>query len=78
MTWLTGSAVAFLPASSSGFTLTFPSLTLHALTPASADTPAHIYCQIDESDGAAAGGAEDEEDSPMREARIYVAEDKGE
>lgn len=49
------SAVAFLPTSTSGeprggFTLPYTSLTLHALTPASEGSPAHIYCQVDESD----------------------------
>ncbi|WWC58584.1 uncharacterized protein I303_101127 [Kwoniella dejecticola CBS 10117] len=48
-------SVAFIPTPSSqikpGFNLPFPSLTLHALTPASADgIPAHLYCQVDESD----------------------------
>ncbi|WVQ85399.1 hypothetical protein IAT38_007564 [Cryptococcus sp. DSM 104549] len=54
-------AVVFLPNSpvTPGFNLPFPSLTLHALTPASSDGPAHLYCQIDESDGpsSAAGPA---------------------
>lgn len=36
-----------------GFNLPFPSLTLHALTPASGDEPAHLYCQVDEGDAPA-------------------------
>jgi len=44
------SAVSFLPASGVvGWTLPYPSLTLHALTPSSGDAPAHVYCQVDES-----------------------------
>lgn len=58
------SAVAFLPTSGEsrgGFTLPYTSLTLHALTPASEGSPAHIYCQVDESDAVrlpAGSGAE--------------------
>ncbi|ORY28994.1 regulator of volume decrease after cellular swelling-domain-containing protein [Naematelia encephala] len=52
--WVTEEAVSFLPSTSSqthqGFTLTFPALTLHALTPATEEGPAHLYCQVDESD----------------------------
>ena len=58
-------AVSFLPHTASpGFTLPYPVLTLHALTPATPDAPAHLYCQVDESDrpsaaaGAANGGGE--------------------
>lgn len=43
--------VVFIPSSGSqGFELPYPSLTLHALTPASGDQEAHLYCQIDDSD----------------------------
>ena len=43
--------MCFLPQEIPGFRLDYPSLTLHALTPASADAPAHIYCQIDDGSG---------------------------
>lgn len=77
------SSVTFLPSSQTspahGFTLAFPALTLHALTPASADgsVPAHVYCQIDETQHAANGNGngeveDDGEDWQMREVRIYV------
>jgi nucleotide-sensitive chloride channel 1A len=49
------SAVAFLPVEGQGFTLPYMALTLHALTPAAEGSPAHIYCQVDESDAAPAG-----------------------
>lgn len=45
--------VAFLPSagtSTQGFELPYQSLTLHALTPASNEQEAHLYCQIDDSD----------------------------
>ncbi|KAK8865882.1 hypothetical protein IAR55_001030 [Kwoniella newhampshirensis] len=50
--YVTEDAVAFLPSGgiSPGFNLPFPALTLHALTPANGSDPAHLYCQIDESD----------------------------
>ncbi|WRT64104.1 uncharacterized protein IL334_001033 [Kwoniella shivajii] len=50
--WVTEDSVAFIPAITSipGFNLPFPSLILHALTPSNGDVPAHLYCQIDESD----------------------------
>ena len=68
------SAVSFLPADNDGWTLPFPSLTLHALTPASDDSPAHIYCQVDESD--LANGDDEDEYTPMREIRIFISEEK--
>ncbi|KAL1407727.1 hypothetical protein Q8F55_007160 [Vanrija albida] len=71
--FVTEAAVAFLPASGAGFSLPFPQLTLHALTPASADAPAHLYCQIDE------GGAvddEEEEYAPLAEMRVFVPSEK--
>ena len=75
------SSVTFIPGAQTlpthGFSLSFPALTLHALTPASADgtTPAHVYCQIDETPHAANGDgvAEDDgQDWQMREVRIFV------
>lgn len=77
------SSVTFLPSTQTspthGFTLAFPALTLHALTPASADgsVPAHVYCQIDETQHAANGNGngeveDDGEDWQMREVRVYV------
>ncbi|ORX34301.1 regulator of volume decrease after cellular swelling-domain-containing protein [Kockovaella imperatae] len=50
--WVTEAAIVFLPSnseSSSGFKLLYPALTLHALTPSSSESPAHVYCQIDET-----------------------------
>ena len=44
------SEVSFLPGNQPGFKLPYTALTLHALTPGSAETPAHVYCQLDESD----------------------------
>ena len=72
------SAVSFLPPNGAGWTLPFPSLTLHALTPSSPDSPAHVYCQVDESDSGANGHAdgEEEEYTPMREIRIFLPETK--
>ncbi|WWC86226.1 uncharacterized protein L201_001099 [Kwoniella dendrophila CBS 6074] len=51
--WVNEISVAFIPSDQNikpGFNLPFPSLTLHALTPSSNDLPAHLYCQVDESD----------------------------
>ncbi|WWD17933.1 hypothetical protein CI109_102378 [Kwoniella shandongensis] len=55
MLYVTEDAVAFLPTQgiTPGFNLPFPALTLHALTPANGTDPAHLYCQIDESDAPA-------------------------
>ena len=48
------SAVSFVPGDgATGWSLPYPSLTLHALTPSSGDAPAHVYCQVDESDNTA-------------------------
>lgn len=66
--------MSFLPPSGNGFTLPFPALTLHALTPASESTPAHLYCQIDEG-----GHAEEEEEyAPLSEMRVFVPSEKRE
>lgn len=60
-----------------GWTLPYQDLTLHALTPAGA-TPAHIYCQVDDSPPANGAPAEEEEFMTLAEMRIYVAEDQRE
>lgn len=121
-----GRAVSFVPSTPdlTGWTIPFPALTLHALTPASPDQgAAHVYCQIDESDAPASArsalhsagvqpdptavanghdasngtgedgadgdgngvededdyqGAEEDEDAPMREIRIYVPDSQRE
>lgn len=78
--WLTECRnLAFLPEDETrrpGFKLDYQSLTLHALTPASNDLEAHLYCQID--DGQAAGGGDgdgDEDDyGEMRELRVFVGQ----
>lgn len=43
--------MSFLPPGQRGWTLPYTSLTLHALTPATGDSPAHLYCQVDEDPG---------------------------
>ncbi|WVQ97358.1 hypothetical protein IAU59_004470 [Kwoniella sp. CBS 9459] len=59
--YVTEASVTFIPNTTSnastnvqiqGFNLSYQALTLHALTPAdpSTQTPAHLYCQVDESD----------------------------
>ncbi len=71
------SAMSFLPLNNAGWTLPFPSLTLHALTPSTDDSPAHIYCQVDESQVQTNGNMDDEEEyTPMREIRLYLPEGK--
>ncbi|OCF55495.1 chloride channel, nucleotide-sensitive, 1A [Kwoniella mangroviensis CBS 10435] len=58
--WVNEISVAFIPSDPNitpGFNLPFPSLTLHALTPQSPELPAHLYCQVDESDAPAAAAA---------------------
>ncbi|KGB77690.2 chloride channel nucleotide-sensitive 1A [Cryptococcus deuterogattii R265] len=77
--YVTEESVAFIPnpPSTIGFNLPYTALTLHALTPASSGGPAHLYCQIDDSDAAGVSGqldtqvngdamAEDEEDDDDR------------
>lgn len=69
-----GRNLAFLPddeAKRPGFKLDYQSLTLHALTPATSDLEAHLYCQID--DGQADQGDEDDY-GEMRELRVFVGE----
>lgn len=77
------------PSTSSGFTLSYPIITLHAISRDNAHLGPCVYCQLDESDPAAAPPPvverendghyhpEDdvEEDTPMRELRIFVGED---
>ncbi|WVF70565.1 hypothetical protein IAT40_005356 [Kwoniella sp. CBS 6097] len=57
--YVTEASVTFIPNTNGdgnsqiqGFDLPYQALTLHALTPAdqSTQTPAHLYCQVDESD----------------------------
>lgn len=62
--------MAFIPREQQGFALSYPSLTLHALTPAGL-LPAHIYCQIDESES-----TEEEEYTALAEMRAFVAPDQ--
>jgi hypothetical protein len=62
--------VAFIPRAQQGFALPFPSLTLHALTPAGL-LPAHIYCQIDEGDA-----PDEDEYSSLAEMRVFVASEQ--
>lgn len=75
--------VTFLPTTiegeaGQGWKLPYQDLTLHALTPASA-TPAHIYCQVNDSPPANGAPAEEEEEyMTLAEMRIYVAEDQRE
>lgn len=80
---LTSRNVTFLPSQTGagpGFQLNYQSLTLHALTPASAsgDMEAHLYCQIDDSpSNSGVGGDEDEDEfGEMRELRVFVQEGK--
>jgi nucleotide-sensitive chloride channel 1A len=80
MSRLRKSNISFLSATNTGFAIDYPSLTLHAISPASGSNPAFLYCQVDVTTApeATTNGdaveqkAEDEEDSPMREVRIYV------
>ncbi|BEJ15717.1 hypothetical protein CspHIS471_0503220 [Cutaneotrichosporon sp. HIS471] len=68
--YVTEQNVAFIPREQQGFALPFPSLTLHALTPAGLQ-PAHIYCQIDDGDT-----TEEDEYSALAEMRVFVANDQ--
>ena len=52
-------------------------MTLHALTPASAELEAHLYCQIDDSPASPVGGGGDEDEyGEMRELRVFIQDDK--
>jgi nucleotide-sensitive chloride channel 1A len=64
-----------------GFSLEYPAITLHAVSPASDNTPAYLYCQVDDpsaKDQSAAEsaenseGEEDEDVIPMREMKVFV------
>jgi hypothetical protein len=63
---------------SSGFSLKYPAITLHAISPASEDTAAYLYCQVDDPSAKGQGGndEEDEEEDddyvPMRELKVFV------
>lgn len=88
--------VAFLPdsnqgSSTTGFSIRYQSLILHAHTASTSTSPSHLYCQVDDqrpqTNGTAANGngmdeenAEDDEDEDedvqVREVRIYLPEVK--
>jgi hypothetical protein len=90
------SAFSFIPTdtSKSGFSLDYPSITLHAIS--RDNFGPSVYCQLDESaqpgqsappptrlvegreDGHYHPEDEEEEDAPMREMRILVDEPSGE
>jgi nucleotide-sensitive chloride channel 1A len=70
------SEVVFIPNNGTGFKLDYQSLTLHALTPASSELEAHLYCQIDDSPALAPGGGDEEEYGEMRELRVFVQDAK--
>ncbi|KAL7417318.1 regulator of volume decrease after cellular swelling-domain-containing protein [Mrakia frigida] len=90
--FVTEEALSFLPtASTSGFTLPYPSITLHAISRDNAALGPCVYCQLDESVQPDAGAAlpvverendghyhpedDEEADTPMREMRIFVGEE---
>jgi nucleotide-sensitive chloride channel 1A len=68
--------VVFIPSIGTGFKLNYQSLTLHALTPASAELEAHLYCQIDDSPASPVGGGDEDEYGEMRELRVFIQDDK--
>ena len=70
--------VVFIPSTSTGtgFKLNYQSLTLHALTPASGDLEAHLYCQIDDSPASQSGGGDEDEYGEMRELRVFIQDNK--
>lgn len=66
-----------------GFSLKYPSITLHAISPASDSTPAYLYCQVEDPSAKVQNTAEtdgddaevegdDEEFVPMRELKVFV------
>lgn len=73
------SALVFMSITGKGFQITYPSITLHAIS-RSGEGPASIYCQLDETDysqtpmiaanGAAEGEEEVTEMQEMRELHI--------
>ncbi|KAG8686588.1 hypothetical protein FRC09_014030 [Ceratobasidium sp. 395] len=67
------SVLAFIWPSGSGFTIEYPRITLHAVSRGEAGP--FVYCQLDEGDPTATGGAEDEdEDAEMREMKIIPSD----
>ncbi|QRV89853.1 hypothetical protein RhiJN_17871 [Ceratobasidium sp. AG-Ba] len=67
------SVLAFAWPSGTGFTIEYPRITLHAVS--RSDTVTSVYCQLDESDLATNGAAENEdEDSEMREMKIIPSD----
>lgn len=70
--FITEAVFAFLPTgrAAKGFSLTYPYITLHAIVPASDETPTHLYCQVDDP---SAGDDDDNGDfKPMRELKVFV------
>lgn len=66
-----------------GFSLKYPSITLHAISPASDSTPAYLYCQVEDPSAKVQNTTETEEDDaevegddeefvPMRELKVFV------
>lgn len=64
-----------------GFSLEYPAITLHAISPANDNTPAYLYCQIEDPSAEGPSPAESEEDNgegddedvtPMRELKVFV------
>lgn len=83
-------AFVFLPAvsangtetpSPTGFSLEYPAITLHAISPANDSTPAYLYCQVEDPSAEGLSIAESEEDNgeedaedvtSMRELKVFV------
>lgn len=66
---------------STGFSLEYPAITLHAVSPASDSTPAYLYCQVEDPSAKGQSTAESEENNdveededviPMREMKVFV------
>ncbi|KAJ9120685.1 hypothetical protein QFC22_002616 [Naganishia vaughanmartiniae] len=84
--WVTEEAFFFIPVVSSngtaattptGFSLKYPAITLHAISPASEETGAYLYCQVDDPSAKGPGGNDeedegDDDDVPMRELKVFV------
>lgn len=84
-------AFVFIPASSAngaeaavttGFSLKYPSITLHAISPADDNSSAYLYCQVEDpsakeqtTNGTEEENGVDEDDEefvPMREMKVFV------
>ncbi|KAI5453929.1 hypothetical protein NCC49_004924 [Naganishia albida] len=87
--WVTEQEFVFVPSAATsngteaplptGFSLKYPSITLHAISPASDNAPACLYCQVEDpsaKDQTSQTEEEIEEDEeefvPMREVRVFV------